>query len=511
MDRRESDFDVNEFQLKENQQRSSGGEMNNPGEQTKLYMIRWRIAAFLCVQIVVIRMLMNSFGIVNNVYREYFCVSYYVVDWFTMIQIPGMLVSTAILAILSFNSVVGFRKLIFIMEFCALLSCALSLLSFIFPRFFVLIFLGQFAIGFGMQASGAIITTFATNWFPENQIGLAISFKSMGMSVGCLMAFLIPSQLVYPPPKFRAHGNSSIANLANYSNVANNWNSDVRLRFSLLYAGLLSICAIVWLFLTIYASDYPPKPPTIAQKLIRQQKNYGQPTQVLNNLGNFFNACKKIWFDTVLFQAVIACASQFSGNYLQTLLMGQIVRDIFIFRNYGSHVNAMSGYVLILYEVGCFFGTLVSARLLDHFKKHKTILCSAVLLNIVSMTGLVLGRFFNSIELIFVFNTILGFGLCACLIPLLDMVLQHTYPTNPAFVTMLFLSQTLVLVLLIGQTCRLILNFISGTAVLVFLLCLLVVGLIAAVFLKPNYKRQNACDKKSTNSEEAFPLLNNDN
>ena len=46
----------------------------------------------------------------------------------------------------------------------------------------------------------AIVGTFATAWFPENQIGFAMSLKSMGLCLWCVFAFLVPSQLVPPPP-----------------------------------------------------------------------------------------------------------------------------------------------------------------------------------------------------------------------------------------------------------------------------------------------------------------------
>ena len=120
---------------------------------------------------------MNAIVVINNIYKAYFDLSYYVIDWFTLIHIPAMFLSSLILAMLAFNSIVDSRKLFVLLSICAIFSCGFSMISFTFTYLYAFVFLGQFIIGFGAETSSAIISSLATNWFPEDQIAFALSFK----------------------------------------------------------------------------------------------------------------------------------------------------------------------------------------------------------------------------------------------------------------------------------------------------------------------------------------------
>ena len=493
-----------------NLQDENEAEQNTKTLYTKTHPIRWWIAACMIIEILLIRMLTNSFGVINNVYKAYFNVSYYVIDWFTLIQTPGRIGATIILALLSFNSIIGFRKLFIVMTACTLISSMLLVFAFAFPQIYELVFLGQFAAGFGFQTVTALASTFATLWFPETQIGLALSFRSIGMSIGCMLAFLIPTQMVSPLSSFdQKNVTSRIQSNTTDINETNVWKNEVHWKFMLLYGVLLAINVIVVAFVLLFVTDQPPKPPTIAQALVRSQKNYGQPKNILKNMENFLNACKSIWFDKVVFQTVLICGFTFSSNYFQKLFMGQVVREVFAVRKYGSLINAMSGYVLVVYEIACFCGSVVSGRVFDRFKKHKFLLCAALISSIIAMFGLAVGRYFCSIEAIFMFNALLGFSLGSCDIPMFDIVLQHTYPKSPTFVMLFFTSECRIVILLIGQCGRFVLNYVSATAVLIFMGVNLTISLVLSIFLKPNYNRQEARNAHS-NSIETLPLVEND-
>ena len=149
---------------------------------------------------------MNSFGVVDSIYKAYFDISYYAIDWFTLIQEVGKMVSSILLAFLSFNEITKFRKLFVMMVSIATITCISLILSFVYPHSYALLYLGLLIAGFGLQTGGAISVALATNWFPENQIGTALSFQFQGMVVaGAFLAFLTPAQLVAPPPQNLSH------------------------------------------------------------------------------------------------------------------------------------------------------------------------------------------------------------------------------------------------------------------------------------------------------------------
>ena len=509
-----SSYDENKALRLIDQQNHRLEENENGSEiETQVYPLRWWIAAFFSIQVVVIRMIMNSFGIVNNIYKAYFDISYYAIDWFSLIQEVGMIVSCIFLALLCFSRITKFRKLFVMMVLMAILPCISVIISFAYPQLYALLYLGLFVVGFGFQTSGAISVALATNWFPDNQIGTAMSFQLQGMALGAFLAFLVPSQLATPPPQnFNQQQNGNMTSLpenATFKMRFCNWKYETYWKFSFLYGCVMLVCVIVLVFTLMFVSDYPKKPPTVAQALVRAQNNYDRPQNIRQNLVNFINLSKSVLFDKVFVLAMIIFSISFCLNNLQRLLTGQILRDVFIVRSYGSSINAMSGYVLTVYEVGCFFGNLVSGLLLDYLKKHKLILYFGQIATAFTGIGLALGQHYCSVAAIFVFIGFFGFALCICYTPIFDMVLEHTYPTNPSFVILLFNLQCEILIVFISQISRFILNFINGTAVFIFIVVLIIVCIVLTAFLNPKYKRKEASNIDRSSMEEQQLLNDN--
>ena len=454
---------------------------------------------------------MNSFGLINNVYKAYFNISYYAIDWFTLIQIPGVVAATIIFAYFNNKSLMGFRNLFIIMESCAIIASTSLIVSFAYPYLYWFIYLGQFTVGFSFQAVGAIITTFATNWFPENQIGLAMSSRTTGMSLGCLLAFLVPSQIIPSPPT--SHDSENVTEVVKINetmtevlkiNETIKWQKEVHSKATLFYGSLLALSILVLILSVLFVAEYPPKPPTVAQALLRTQLEEKSEKQE-----NFFNSCKSILFNKVIFHGAFVCGFTYTSNFFQKLFSGQIIRHVLEIENYVSHVNAMSGYMLVLYEIGCFIGGILGARLIDNFKKHKLTLCLALSSGIVAIFGLTLGNYFHKIEVIFVFNTLLGISISSCDVPLFDMMIQHTYPTSPIFVMLLFFGECRLILVVIAQIGRVFLDYVNGTAVLLLMGCTLILSLILSILLKPDFKRQEATFAE-INANETNPLLKND-
>ena len=486
---------------------------NDSEIETQVYPLRWWIAAFFSIQIVVIRMIMNSFGIINNIYKAYFDISFYAIDWLSLIQEVGIIVSSIFLALLSFNKITKFRKLFVMMVLMAILPCLSVIISFAYPHLYGLLYLGLFVVGFSFQTGGAISAALATNWFPDNQIGIAMSFQFQGLTVGAFLAFLVPSQLATPPPQNISHqqdGNmtSQLEN-ATFKMRFCNWKYETYWKLSFLYGCVILVCVIVLVFTLMFVSDYPKKPPTVAQALIRTRNYCSQPQSILHNLGNFINLSKMFLFDKVFCLAIIIRSITSSLNNLQRLLTGQILRDVFIVRDYGSSINAMSGYVLMVYEAGSFFGSLVSGLLLDYLKRHKLILYFGQIATALTVIGLIVGQHYSNVTVIFVFIALFGFTLGLCGTPIYDVVLEHTYPTNPSFVILLFSLQCEILVIIISQISRVILNFINGTAVFIFMVVLIIVSVVLTAFLNPKYRRKEASNTDRRSMEEQQLLNDN--
>ena len=160
--------------------------------ETKLYRKRWIILFLFVIQNFVAKVSISSNDVINDVYKEYFKISYYIIDWFTLIQISAMIMSAFILAFFTFNSVFDSRNLFVLLSSCAIFSYAFSMVAFVHTPLYFFIILCQFVISFGAESSQAMISAMATNWFPENQIGFALSIKIMAYSLGCALGFIDP-------------------------------------------------------------------------------------------------------------------------------------------------------------------------------------------------------------------------------------------------------------------------------------------------------------------------------
>ena len=473
-------------------------------KETALYSLRWWILALLTIQIILTRMIMNSIGVVNNVYKIYFDISYYAIDWFALIQTMSMMFASIILALLDYNSMADFRRFVFILICCSMISCIMSMLSFGYPFLYILNYVGQFMLGFGLETADPIVSAFASNWFPEHQIGLALSFKVAGMSFGCVLAFIIPTNIISPPPSSTySSSNSSLMLQGSLSsaNASLTWNDQVYTNFLLFYGSVLLMFAIILILSLFFVTELPPKPPTYAQVLVRAQPaKRGHLSDLIANMGPFIRECKSILFDKVVILIAIVITVTYSCNYLQKLLMGQIARDIFIHLHYGSRINSMSGYVLVLFEVGCVLGSLASGQVMLRWKNNKTLLLVALFATLIAMAGLAIGQFLFNIEIVFIFNTLLGFTLGLSFSPTFNIVLQHTYPKKPTLVILLFTGISMIGIVVVGQLCRLFLDNINGTAVFILMSVFVLISIALCYIVNPKHLREDA--SKFENNEK---------
>ena len=486
--------------ITENQHEENNSQKRNHRKtDIKLYKRRWLILMVFTGQVILIRLLTNAIGIIDDIYKAYFNISSNTIDWFTLIQSPAMVISAVVLAVLIFNSVIGAKKLLILVSFCAVLSCSFSLISSAYPRLYGLIYAGQFAAGFGAQASSAISSSLASSWFAENEIGFAISFTTVGLSIGYSLSFFIPSQVFKSLPFQTTPNNFTQSDLAV-------WRDETLYNFLFFYGSLWFISTMLWFSVFAFVTDIPPKPPTLAQILIREQQVQGKWKDVIKNISSFCRQSKDVLFSKFGVQVAIILSIIFSCSNLQKLLLSDIVRNVFNYDNYNLDSDEMSGYVLVLFETGCFLGSVLSGKLIDHFKKHGLILFIYLFLSMLSMSGLALASHYANVPATFVFNSLLGISLCSCYVPIYDMVLEHTYPQSPAFVMLLFVGECYSATILFGEASMILLQYFTGTAVFAFMSVFVFFCLLLCLFVKPNYSRQKA--SKMEVDPENLRLLN---
>ena len=151
----------------------------------KLHDLRWWIIFFVAFDVLIVKIIHGSFGIVNNVYVEYFQKSYVTVDWFNFIQIPSSLIFSGLQLLFSMKHLSN-RSLSVLFVGCLLFTCIRLLAAYCHAPLYALIFVGVLAIGFCVVGTDYFFPKFVTKWFSENQIGFALSIKEIfGATVHC--------------------------------------------------------------------------------------------------------------------------------------------------------------------------------------------------------------------------------------------------------------------------------------------------------------------------------------
>ena len=477
----------------------------------QLYSIRWWIAVLIAIESIVLRIIKNSFGIVNDVYVRYFNVSHLAVDWFTLIQIPGQILSSAFLAPTIFNQVIGFRRLTIIMAACLTFSCFCLIAAYVYRPLYPFIYIGQFVVGCNVIVMDVVAAGFAIKWFPENQVGFALSIKSISGNVGSLLAYLIPSNLLISPPHNSTLLGTHNSTLKPGNTASCNWFRVNQVRLIAFASILVVLTLIILLFFVLFSRDRPPKPPTIAQASVRPRKrlNKSRFVDILLNYKEFFQECKRILQNKLFLQIAILFSFTQGSNFIQKLFMGEILRKVFVFLGHADEANVKSGHVLVLFEVGCIAGSVVTGKVVDHFKNYHTQIVVDLLLCFLTILAILIGYHFHVVAVIYIANTLFGFFISFLVTPIFEIVYQHLYPTDTGFLTLLLRIECSVGIILIGQVCRLLLDLFNGTVVLTYLSSCLFVALLISLFLKPTYARLNVEFEKtkSRKFDEKTPLI----
>ena len=489
---------------------SNDNETVTSGE-IQLYATRWLIMGCLGLQSILLSMSKYYFGLVNNIFRDFFGISYAKVDWFTLSSNASTWMFCAVWTFLSLAKPQQFRRMSIVAAVCAFVGSMCAMVAFVWRSLYVFLYAGGLFIG---VLSGFLLiapVSFIVLWFPDNEVGTALSLRFAAARLGLVLAFIIPTHILSPLScnKVLADQNNS-ANIS-FTCCKSSWIHQQRSNF-LIYQGSLTLLALALLVVLIFlAADQPPKPPTNAQALLRQQNANIQPLNLRQQTLLYVEEMKLLFSDVTFLNIVVSVSILYAQNTFQVLFMSELMRPIFggYFR---SNPDEISSYLVILYEVGAIVGSIISGQIMNRMKNYVLLVRIGFLMTIVCTVGLILSYYFKQIPFIFICNSLLG--LCASFIfsPIFEFSTQYTYPRPTDFVLSCLAFGFRPLVILLSELFRLVLNDLDGFSVLVFYSLSFACGLFLAVFLKPQYRRLEAESNATDNlmEHEAQPLLSND-
>ena len=455
--------------------------------ETRLYVIRWWILTLTAIEAIIEGFPTSSYGIVNYIFVSYFNIPYETVDWFTLMHLPGIVISSMVFSFIMFNKLVSVRTLSIILSGCFAFTCACLIVAYARPDCYPLILLGEFIHGFCIVALESVAAAYAINWFPEHQMGFALSATNIGFSTGSLLGYIIPSNLLLASNDSISSNQSSLRLSTQQLGSKGNWFSFDQIRLIGYSSALLIVAVLVFFGYLIFMKDKPPIPPTAAQA--RVQRNETRRNFALKQNIRLF---KYVLINKVFLQTMFIMIMALGCNSLVRVYWGEIMKTYFVDIGYIDSYTSMSGWVLVCYKSGCMVGNILSGNVVNHFKNYHQQISLILACLVVSVVCLLLGYHFHNIVVLFLFSGIFGVYIGFLSTPLYEIIFQHYYPVDSGVLAMMIRVLYSLGTLLVGIVSRKIVNFFNGgPTILVLSAIVLLLSFINSLFVNPNYNRLN--------------------
>ena len=453
----------------------------------ELYSLRWWIIFFLAVDYLITKLVRGSFGIVSNVYAAYFQISILTVDWFTLIQLPTMFIFTSLMLLFPLNNTSN-KKLSTIMAGCVIFTIVCLLAAYCYPPLYPLIFVSMFVMGLSVISVDIVFPVFTLKWFPENQIGIALNLKEVFGSIGGMLAFLIPGNILISPLKTHS---SSILNCTNTTvkNQDDNWSNDNKLRLIAFSGSLLFLSVIVLLFLIFFAADQPPKPPTIAQAMLRKDSGEIEPQSFYSRMVVSLQTVKKVILNIFFAQILFVCAVHYSGYAIYKAYVGEVLRDFFEKISDFRSANAHSSYVLIVFEIGSVIGCLLSGKITHRYQNYHFQISIGIFFSILSLICMFIGYYFLIPVVVYIFIGFYGVFSKIYFTPSFDIVYQHFFPMDTEILTVLLFMVSSGSGLIFTRMTKFFMSTFGNDALFIYMIILYSLSFAVSLFLKPKYAR----------------------
>jgi len=451
------------------------------------------------------------FGIINDIYVAYFNLDYSVVDWFILSEIPSSFLFGLLMAVVIYKKAL-IKKLAIAMAASLVFTCVCNLAAYISPPLFPLIFIGQLILGATYVLLEVVSVSCSLSWFPEHQVGFALAITGgVGNRFGSLLGIVLPSNIFVSSPQSVKNTESQFNFTANQNlTILSHFESSTRIKFIAFSLSILLLSIIIIAFFIVFYKEKPPQPPTVAQALLPSNQNDLKWYEIFQELEGFRLVVKQILLNKLVLQIILCSAVLNSCIVIEKMLMGEIFRSFFTKLGYLSNANAMSGAVLILFEIGAFFGSFLSGKIVDRYKNYQQQIQIALLLTVFVGIANSVSFHFRCVPAVFVCSILYGFLLNIPYVQYFEITFQHMYPLDNALLSVIICLSRSFGTVIITESNRLILNNYGGIAVFISIIIVLILSFLNSLFLNPKYKRLEASLACTTSNDEDQPLITED-
>jgi len=450
--------------------------------ETRLYNVRWLLLAALFLIKSLNTITFAGSGLINNFYVSYFQVSHAAVDWVVLSAFVGSVLTTPVVATLAFFNLLPFRRMVILSALllaAVMLSFVLALLS---NRLFFLTVLSQIVSGVPASINEILPGIFATLWFPESQVGTAIGAIVFGTSFGNVIGAIA---LTHAVKVTVSHRNNITQN--DSVNITKTVVAVLESRVNLIitYCSLFAISFIILLFLIKYAEDLPPLPPTTAQSLKRKSEFY---TRTNVRLEKVLSDSWKLISDWTFVIACVVFAIEYHISTFEYTLLGEMLRQMnsrFSFQQ----STVISGYTVTCFSGGACAGCILSGFLTNRYKHYSRQTIVGCLISFVASLGILFGFEFGRTWLLMLSNAVYGMATRISMVPLYDLITQHTYPINETISCGWMTCVQVLLAVVAAELSRLLFTYTGSLGVLIFHSGALLFNMLLVFLIKPKYGR----------------------
>nr|CAB3246494.1 feline leukemia virus subgroup C receptor-related protein 2-like [Phallusia mammillata] len=441
----------------------------------KLYTRRWVVLAIAAFSISMRGYNQSCFGVINNIYAEYFGVMPWQIDWFVVIQsviflfmsLPMTLVTKRLNYKLSICFITSSLTIGFAVTACGITTNEMG---------YGVVLGGQAVMGFSNILSWSIQPATAALWFSSSEVAIAIAVQVVARGIGEALGCIVPPL------------------------VANEKSTHDQVKYGLLsmFIGLGSFAFLLFVLCLTIVKKRPPLPPSVAQAKLQAIKR--EPQDFKTSMSKFYATIKTLFKDknfvTVWFVfGAINPVLRTSNILLTSMLRGHFKLH--------SDLNFQVGIVLMvawfMYTVGGF----ISGPLISKTRRYKEIVLANVILICITCIMLTIGIIFNSIYLVYFSVAAQGLFLGLANASIFELLIEVTYPQPAMFVTMLAIVIMGLFRLGYPLIGRAILKFAGPPASTSFPIAMTLVCAFLLIILKPEYKREIA----NRPPDDSVPLI----
>ena len=442
-----------------------------------LFSRRWCFLLLLCGLQITLAFGYSSFGMVHNIYEAYYDVSSSEVDFLTITPFIGNAIICPVLVIFVSSRRLALRSSILIASISLVLAYACIVISTFDGRIFIVAIIGQFLNGVSDAILQSIISTFAVLWFPDNEVGTAIAANVGSVAIGHALGFLVPSVVLNSPSEYSPTGNGT-QDVFFHATSTFMW---------LMYIPILVFVFIITIAFFVFMSDFPPKPPTMAQaaKMKEREMEY---VDLKQGFILMLIESRKLFVDRTFVLSLLVFALIYRVGIVELIMMNEFVRTLSLNHTFNIKLDIVAGLLMASFSIGAATGAFVSGTFMNRFKLYISQTRVAAFFCIVATLAILLGFYYVKLVAIIVGQFFYGFSTRTAMTAIYEIITQHTYPVDELFVNA-WLSSMTVCGVIFAEFGRLIYIHVGSIGVLIFQTSLYLLSFVMTLMIFPKYKR----------------------